>query len=88
MKKEAIKQNDLFLLFISNTPLEEGIHEFNEYILNPNKFTITIHPISPITLQKLKTQGKDDYFGLLHYLKIKFKANSEIIKQENEINFH
>ena len=88
VKKEAIKQNDIFLLFISNTPLEDGVHEFNQFILKPNKFTITINPQKPITLQKLKAQGKEDYFGLLHFLKIKFKANSDFIDQEEDNNSH
>ncbi len=88
IKKEAIKQNEVFLLFISNTALAEGIHEFNEYIMNPNQFTITIHPENPISIKNLKFEAKENYFGLLHFLKIKFKANSEIITQGNETNFH
>ncbi|WP_148697658.1 hypothetical protein [Silvanigrella aquatica] len=87
IKKNAIQQNEFLLLFIEKTPLEAALHEFNKYILNPNKFTIKIHPEHAITCEMFYSLFKEDYFGLLRLLNIKFKANSDIIDWDDEVHF-
>lgn len=88
IKNDMIKQNNLLLIFISNPIIEKALQEMNNFIKNPKTFSIFMNPENPISIESFLKLAKEDYFGLLKLLNIKFESNKNFIEINNEEYFH
>ncbi len=88
VKNDMIKQNNLLLIFISNPIIEKALQEMNNFIKNPKTFSVFMNPENPISIESFLKLAKEDYFGLLKLLNIKFESNKNFIEINNEEYFH
>ncbi|KAB8040542.1 hypothetical protein GCL60_01090 [Silvanigrella paludirubra] len=88
VKNDMIKQNNLLLIFISNPIIEKALQEMNNFIKNPKTLSIFMNPENPISIDSFLKLAKEDYFGLLKLLNIKFESNKNFIEINNEEYFH
>lgn len=88
IKDKFILENNLLLVFLSSPVIEKAILEINKFVKDPKTLSISINPENPITIESILKQAKEDYFGLLKQLNIKFQANVLFNKADSEGYFH
>ncbi|WP_186644878.1 hypothetical protein [Fluviispira vulneris] len=85
-KRRAIQQNNTMLIFVSKTPLEKAIFEFNKFIENPKYFFISINPERPIEFIEIQEKSQRNILNLLQDININFKAYRDKNHLEKDVS--